>query len=54
MFVPGSAEFFNMNKQQIADHPEVTAFFERMTFLPLEHITALVPPGGAAWRAHGR
>lgn len=29
MFVPGSAEFFNMNKQQIADHPEVTAFFER-------------------------
>ena len=54
MFVPGSAEFFNMNKQQIADHPEVTAFFERMTFLPLEHITAMVPPGGAAWRAHGR
>ncbi len=43
MFVPGSAEFFNMNKQQIADHPEVTAFFERMTFLPLEHITAMVP-----------
>ena len=41
MFVPGSAEFFNMNKQQIADHPEVTAFFERMTFLPLEHITAM-------------
>ena len=36
MFVPGSAEFFNMNKQQIAEHPEVTAFFERMTFLPLE------------------
>ena len=26
MFVPGSAEFFNMNMQQIADHPEVTAF----------------------------
>ena len=47
MFVPGSAEFFNMNKQQIAEHPEVTAFFERMTFLPLEHITAMVPPGGA-------
>ena len=44
MFVPGSAEFFNMNKQQIAEHPEVTAFFERMTFLPLEHITAMVPP----------
>lgn len=47
MFVPGSAEFFNMNKRQIADRPEVTTFFERMTFLPLEHITAMVPPGGA-------
>ena len=52
MFVPGSAEFFNMNKQQIADHPEVTAFFERMTFLPLEHITAMVPPGGAGIGMH--
>ena len=38
MFVPGSAEFFNMHKQQIQDNPEVTAFFERMTFLPLEQI----------------
>lgn len=26
MFVPGSAEFFNMHKQQIQDNPEVTAF----------------------------
>lgn len=52
MFVPGSAEFFNMNKQQIADHPEVTAFFERMTFLPLEHITTMVPPGGAGIGMH--
>ena len=52
VFVPGSAEFFNMNKQQIADHPEVTAFFERMTFLPLEHITAMVPPGGAGIGMH--
>ena len=52
MFVPGSAEFFNMNKQQIADHPEVTAFFERMTFLPLERITAMVPPGGAGIGMH--
>ena len=31
-------EFFNMHKQQIQDNPEVTAFFERMTFLPLEQI----------------
>ena len=52
MFVPGSAEFFNMHKQQIQDNPEVTAFFERMTFLPLEHITAMVPPGGAGIGLH--
>lgn len=52
MFVPGSAEFFNMQKHQIDEHPEVTAFFERMTFLPLEHITAMVPPGGAGIGMH--
>ena len=52
MFVPGSAEFFNMQKHQIEEHPEVTAFFERMTFLPLEHITAMVPPGGAGIGMH--
>lgn len=52
MFVPGSAEFFNMQKSQIENNPEVTAFFERMTFLPLEHITAMVPPGGAGIGMH--
>lgn len=52
MFVPGSAEFFNMQKHQIDEHPEVTAFFERMTFLPLEHIPAMVPPGGAGIGMH--
>ena len=51
-FVPGSAEFFNMNKAQMEAHPEVTAFFERMTFLPLEHITAMVPEGGAGIGMH--
>ncbi len=51
-FVPGSAEFFNMNKAQMEQHPEVTAFFERMTFLPLEHITPMVPPGGAGIGMH--
>ena len=51
-FVPGSAEFFNMNQGQIQDKPQVTAFFERMTFLPLEHITAMVPPGGAGIGMH--
>ena len=52
MFVPGSAEFFNMQKHQIEEHPEVTAFFERMTFLPLEHIPAMIPPGGAGIGMH--
>lgn len=51
-FVPGSAEFFNMRKSQIDEHPEVTAFFERMTFLPLERITPMVPPGGAGIGMH--
>ena len=51
-FVPGSAEFFNMRTSQIEEHPEVTAFFERMTFLPLEKITPMVPPGGAGIGMH--
>ena len=52
MFVPGSAEFFNMKKDQIDTHPELAKFFERMTFLPLEKITAMVPPGGAGIGMH--
>ncbi len=52
MFVPGSAEFFNMRRSQIDANPEVTAFFERMTFLPLEKITPMVPPGGAGIGMH--
>lgn len=51
-FVPGSAEFFNMNQAQIDAHPEVAAFFERMTFLPLEKITPMVPPGGSGIGMH--
>ncbi|HBR35208.1 MAG TPA: pyridine nucleotide-disulfide oxidoreductase, partial [Firmicutes bacterium] len=51
-FVPGSAEFFNMRKSQIDEHPEVAAFFERMSFLPLEKITPMVPPGGAGIGMH--
>ena len=51
-FVPGSAEFFNMRMEQSEEHPEVAAFFERMTFLPLEKITPMVPPGGAGIGMH--
>lgn len=52
MFVPGSAEFSNMNLQMLKAHPEVGRFFERMSRLPLEKITPMVPPGGAGIGMH--
>ena len=52
LFVPGSAEFLNMRRSQIDEHPEVAAFFERMTMLPLEKITPMVPPGCAGIGMH--
>ena len=52
MFVPGSAEFTVMNQQQLEEHPELGTFFERMTFLPLERVTKMVPPGGAGIGMH--
>ena len=52
MFVPGSAEFTNMIKKQLDDHPELAMFFERMTFLPLKMVTPMVPPGGAGIGMH--
>lgn len=52
MFVPGSAEFTNMRKEQLDKYPELAQFFERMTFLPLEKITQLVPPGGSGIGMH--
>ncbi|MBR3265266.1 MAG: FAD-dependent oxidoreductase [Erysipelotrichaceae bacterium] len=45
-FVPGSAELFNSSIDRIDKNPAVASFFERMTFLPLEHITSMVRPGG--------
>ena len=41
-----------MRRSQIDEHPEVAAFFERMTMLPLEKITPMVPPGGAGIGMH--
>ncbi len=52
MFVPGSAEFSNMNKDLIEEHPEMGMFFEHMTRLPLEKVTKIVPPGGAGIGMH--
>lgn len=52
MFVPGSAEFTNMNQRQLEEHPELARFFERMSRLPLEKVTPMVPPGGAGIGMH--
>ena len=52
MFVPGSAEFANMNKDLLDEHPEMGMFFERMSRLPLEKVTPMVPPGGAGIGMH--
>ena len=52
MFVPGSAEFTNMNVKLLEEHPEMGRFFERMSFLPLESVTPMVPPGGAGIGMH--
>ncbi len=52
MFVPGSAEFGNMNLQMLEEHPEVGRFFERMSRLPLEKVTPMVPEGGAGIGMH--
>lgn len=52
MYVPGSAEFGNMNPDVLAKHPEVGAFFERMSRIPLEGLTHMVPMGGAGVGMH--
>ena len=52
MFVPGSAEFLNMNEERLKEHPELAHFFERMSRLPLEKVTPMVPQGGAGIGMH--
>ena len=52
LFVPGSAEYTNMNTKLMDKHPELAMFFERMTFLPLAGITQMVPPGGGGIGMH--
>ncbi|MDO5383001.1 MAG: FAD-dependent oxidoreductase [Eubacteriales bacterium] len=52
MFVPGSAEFANMNADVLREHPEMGRFFERMSRIPLEGLTHMVPPGGAGIGMH--
>ncbi len=61
LYVPGSAELFNMEEMpdpndhsnpRLEAHPDVAAFFERMTYIPLEGITQMVPPGGGGIGMH--
>ncbi|MBP5537959.1 MAG: FAD-dependent oxidoreductase [Bacteroidales bacterium] len=52
LFVPGSAEYSNMNTELMDRHPELGMFFERMTFLPLEKITPMIPMGGSGIGMH--
>ncbi len=61
MFVPGSAELLNMEEskdlsdrrsKRLDEHPALASFFERMTYLPLDGITQMVPPGGAGIGMH--
>ncbi len=58
MFVPGSAELFNMEEKpdgsnpRLEQHPAVASFFERMTFIPLDGITQMVPGGGSGVGMH--
>ena len=52
MFVPGSAEFANMNDAVLEEHPEMGRFFERMSRIPIEGLTHMVPPGGAGVGMH--
>lgn len=51
-YVPGSGEYTNMSSELMDRHPELAMFFERMTFLPLEKITPMVPLGGSGIGMH--
>ena len=46
LFVPGIAEMTNMVLKQVEKYPELASSFDKMTFLPLEGKTHLIPPGG--------
>lgn len=52
LFVPGAAEFLNMRREVVDEHPEVAKFFHDMARLPLEKVTPMVPPGGAGIGMH--
>ena len=45
-------ELPDRSNPRLEDHPDVAAFFERMTYIPLAGITQMVPPGGAGVGMH--
>ena len=52
IFVPGIAEFANMNIDLLREKPELGRFFERAARLALEPIAHMVPPGGGGIGMH--
>lgn len=47
IYVPGNAEYLNMNPKIFESVPEVTASFEGLSRLPLEALSPMIPVGGA-------
>ena len=52
LFVPGIGELMLMQTKVSDEHPETADMFERMTFMPLEGLTEMVPPGGSGIGMH--
>ena len=53
VFVVGSAENLMLNKKLVEKYPKLVGEFqERMSYLPLEPISHMVPPGGAGMGFH--
>ncbi|MCF0137622.1 MAG: FAD-dependent oxidoreductase [Oscillospiraceae bacterium] len=53
VFIVGSGENFMLNKKLMEEDPAATgSFMERMTYLPLELLAGMVPPGGGGLGFH--
>lgn len=53
VFIVGSGENFLLNKKIMAESPEMAGkFMERMSYLPLEMLAPMVPPGGGGLGFH--
>lgn len=52
VFVVGSSENLTLDDELIKEHPRAAEFSERMSYLPLEQLSHMVPPGGAGLGFH--